>query len=891
MSEKDKSRRKERSKSKEKTSKEKRDRERSATKSRSSSKENRHKDDNSSESHRRSREEKISSRSTTNERRSSKEDKKSSHRKEEKRSSHDKRERTSSKDNKEDHSKERSTHHSSKDGRRESKASISEDNYLAVKAHIEADKMPPLPAKRPPSSSKPVVVQPPPPPPLVQPDDAYVYEDDFEDYSDDFEEDTEDEEDASSNAQKSAGTDANSESISKSSTEKERLQKYGESPMIRRILNRSEPAESEGSKAVERKMTKSPRISSAQRKIDFSNATSTDLDTLSEVSKRYEMLKDLVGMELVYFDFLDLAPVRDYDFYMQMFGDGNRVQTQAQTGEEDLHRDVQTEEIECETKWTQHPPLDELGWGSAIAPNALELVDLNEEDRYLAFYKVNHMQSERLRKFITVAAQVIIELISAPQIEKDLSSMSHRSNLTFSSGYNIFSLGKLANASKVTCVRQNNSQLLVAFFVKESLAEDIVGKSLLVEFKRGEPEAPERVMLCEGEVRCCCYSPDGSSALFAGLADGSCLAFDLQESSSVFEWTLPWPETTNELHLRTPAYDTSYRGTSWKFDRNEEQEAPIVDIHAIGDMQNDSTQSYQVVSINEVGTIYVWAVIHGSSATIDVDFGLRPGATLKMNETDVLKPDKVIMNSTQSYQVVSINEVGTIYVWAVIHGSSATIDVDFGLRPGATLKMNETDVLKPDKVIMNNSLGRPCFIVNSMLPNPLEKRQFLIGTDAGFILNIVRMKGITFSGPRTYKADAGLSNGRVSLYKLNRAIAILVLIPPKSSRKPVTHVQFSPTCQSVFYSIHGDLRLLVWNIATGKSPVAVCDLTSEIQAKVMCTAIWSQKTRRGNEETTFSFLALGLSNGQLQVHALEKINKLETRSSLMELIENLNYKL
>ncbi|VDM47914.1 unnamed protein product [Toxocara canis] len=138
--------------------------------------------------------------------------------------------------------------------RRESKASISEDNYLAVKAHIEADKMPPLPAKRPPSSSKPVVVQPPPPPPLVQPDDAYVYEDDFEDYSDDFEEDTEDEEDASSNAQKSAGTDANSESISKSSTEKERLQKYGESPMIRRILNRSEPAESEGSKAVERKV-------------------------------------------------------------------------------------------------------------------------------------------------------------------------------------------------------------------------------------------------------------------------------------------------------------------------------------------------------------------------------------------------------------------------------------------------------------------------------------------------------------------------------------------------------------------------------------------------------------------------------------------------------------
>uniref|UniRef100_F1L683 WD repeat-containing protein 60 n=1 Tax=Ascaris suum TaxID=6253 RepID=F1L683_ASCSU len=484
-----------------------------------------------------------------------------------------------------------------------------------------------------------------------------------------------------------------------------------------------------------------------------------------------------------------------------------------------------------------------------------KLVDINGEDPYIALYKVDHLHSERLRKFISVAAQVIIELIAAPTTDKQVSSMRHRSDMSFSAGYNIFSLGKLATASKVTCIRHNDNRLLIAFYVNKSLAEDIVDKSLLVEFRCGEPQPPERVMFCESEVRCCCYSPDGSSAVFVGLADGSCVAFDLQEASSKFPSTLPWPETTNDYCLRTAAYDTSFSGVVWKSGKNEEQDAPIVDIHTVGDWENDITQSYQVISINQAGTITIWAIIDGSSM----------GA-----------------------------------------------DMDLGLRPGATLKMSQVDILKPDKVIMNNSMGRLRLIVNAMVPNPLDRSQFLLATDAGFILNIVRMKGITFTGPRIYKADidvtaevlcekisnfnpsiilAGLSNGHVALYKLNRAEAILVLIPPNSSRKPVTHVEFSPRCESVFYSIHGGIRLLVWDIATGKSPMAVCNLEKEFQASVLCTSTWSEKTKRGNDETIFSFLALGLSNGQTQVHTLEKICKSQTQSSFIELVEILNHKL
>lgn len=70
-------------------------------------------------------------------------------------------------------------------------------------------------------------------------------------------------------------------------------------------------------------------------------------------------------------------------------------------------------------------------------------------------------------------------------------------------------------------------------------------------------------------------------------ADGSCVAFDLQEASSKFPSTLPWPETTNDYCLRTAAYDTSFSGVVWKSGKNEEQDAPIVDIHTVGDWENE----------------------------------------------------------------------------------------------------------------------------------------------------------------------------------------------------------------------------------------------------------------------------------------------------------------
>uniref|UniRef100_A0A1I7WR01 FTH domain-containing protein n=1 Tax=Heterorhabditis bacteriophora TaxID=37862 RepID=A0A1I7WR01_HETBA len=80
---------------------------------------------------------------------------------------------------------------------------------------------------------------------------------------------------------------------------------------------------------------------------------------VSESEKRYRKLcfkqYRFSALETFTFVVLDQPPVKDYDFYMELFGDSGKDQTSTQTGEDDMNEEVQTEEQSCDTKWVQHP--------------------------------------------------------------------------------------------------------------------------------------------------------------------------------------------------------------------------------------------------------------------------------------------------------------------------------------------------------------------------------------------------------------------------------------------------------------------------------------------------------------------------------------------------------
>lgn len=75
----------------------------------------------------------------------------------------------------------------------------------------------------------------------------------------------------------------------------------------------------------------------------------------------------------------------------------------------------------------------------------------------------------------------------------------------------------------------------------------------------------------------------GENFFFFFQNDGSCVAFDLTESDSLFKSTLPWPNMNDEVKLRTAAYDTSFKGFLEFDEKCDDHQWPIISIHAIGD--------------------------------------------------------------------------------------------------------------------------------------------------------------------------------------------------------------------------------------------------------------------------------------------------------------------
>uniref|UniRef100_A0A8R1Y5M8 Uncharacterized protein n=1 Tax=Onchocerca volvulus TaxID=6282 RepID=A0A8R1Y5M8_ONCVO len=258
---------------------------------------------------------------------------------------------------------------------------------------------------------------------------------------------------------------------------------------------------------------------SVQRKIDFTNATTVNWEKMSEVERRYKMLKNLIGMEIVQIDLLDHHLICAHDLYVQMFGNNDYTQVQTQTGDDELDCYVQTEEVDKETIWTQIPYSDPQGWGIVNISNGTDYRErFNIDDFEIEHFKVTHFEMEKFRKFISIAGQVFIDIMQSSSNDATKLSLEYRTSLKFSTGYSKFSLGKLVNSAKVTTILHRENQLFVAFYVEQTPNDDIINRSIIVEFDICIPHSPQKILLCNNEVRCLCTSPDGTSAVFVGLA-------------------------------------------------------------------------------------------------------------------------------------------------------------------------------------------------------------------------------------------------------------------------------------------------------------------------------------------------------------------------------------
>lgn len=85
-----------------------------------------------------------------------------------------------------------------------------------------------------------------------------------------------------------------------------------------------------------------------------------------------------------------------------------------------------------------------------------------------------------------------------------------------------------------------------------------------------------------------------------------------------------------------------------------------------------------------------------------------------------------------------------------------------------------------------------------------------------------------------------------------------------------TLFEWSPTNENIFYSINSGEQIIIWksdllNDVMGRtSPIDTYDFYQQYRNRIQCSTTWKNSSGNG-------FMALGLANGEVQVHLLNKI--------------------
>ncbi|XP_059827865.1 cytoplasmic dynein 2 intermediate chain 1 isoform X1 [Hypanus sabinus] len=675
------------------------------------------------------------------------------------------------------------------------------------------------------------------------------YEDDFEDYEDDFEEGEceEEEEEGEEEGQEKevipAQQRAEIEAIQKAITaENEKIS----STLIR---SNQKAYEEEPKKGFEEPKSRVPVRGTC---IDFVAAKQREISSkvAYKQKKRSSELLRLIDLDFsVHFSMFDLPPLNEYDVYIKSFGRSNTKQAFVQSNEDDVDRDVQTDEIETVDKWTQHP-----GEGVLVCGGA------NVGDAFSSDSSIKNIDSRRLINFLRSACQVIAVLLEEDQAEDQASSniqskaaslsVSDRcsqlnTNLPFLHGREVLSL----YFSRV----QRQTLLSVHSLPKESAMVQVANCCIICVWNIWEPSFPQKVLICESEVQSCCFGPGNVLSVFAGTADGSVVAWDLRECSSIHhnlqiggqEWTLRLPTFTTDGILTATNHACAVKAidpvSSASYD-------DYVGLSLLTSQQGSSGLTFQLASLDESGLVNLWVVVELQKADVAgslTDLGLIPGGKMKL-----------------------------------IHSSSIDVISFF-----------------PRNFIQ---LGRPRTLNIKFLPS--DPNHFFIGTDIGLVGHGTR-HGLPAS-PRLYKPQTnnarfaqvtcidlchfgktlflvGCSDGTIRLHSVTNECPILQW-NDSTQASPIQNVLWALTRPGMFFVLDAASHVYVWDLLQDVSkPVAEENLQHD---RIAAMAILGDPEK----PTASSGLMLAKRSGAIEMQYLQKkwsephLNELETLHYLLQ---------
>ncbi|KAM6413160.1 cytoplasmic dynein 2 intermediate chain 1 [Pluvialis apricaria] len=656
------------------------------------------------------------------------------------------------------------------------------------------------------------------------------YEDDFEDYEDDFD-------DAEDKSGEERDVEENLREIPFSRTsEFEEIQRAISAENDRICTSLPKKIENVKKEPIVERQHPSVRNSSCGIFMDFqmANQRQSSRSMASKQKKRSSELLPLIDLDFsVSFSLLDLPPVNEYDMYIRNFGKMNTKQAYVQCNEDNLERDIQTEEVETLEKWTQHPGESALVSGGPT----------NSQDMSMNGALTPKIDSQRLANFLRSACQVIAVLLEEDQVatQPRWKLRSRQTSLSISdSCFQLNTNQPFLHDRKISCLCVSQVQrqtLLSVHGLPEKAGIGLLNrKSIICVWNIWQPSSPQKVLICDSEVVCCCFSPNKPTLVFAGTIDGSLLVWDLREDSRM------------HLHMMISETDWTFRVPTFSTDG----------------ILNSVNHTSPILAVEPVST----------SLCTDQNYGL---SSLSYQEE----------MSGPPFQIASMDENGILNMWVVVELQKVDLagsQTDLGLIPGGKVKLVHSSTME-----LNNSLfpkdvrqRMPQTLTIKFLPS--NPNHFIVGTNIGLVGHSTRhdLKVLPKlfkpqeSGLRSISVNTidffpfgkplflvGCSDGSIRLHQMTSEYPLMQW-NDSTNGQPVIALQWALTRPSVFFVLDASSNIYIWDLLENDLlPVAKQTIPSE---NVVTMALL------GEPEKTNGLLGIALAkeSGQIDIQYVKE---------------------
>ncbi|KAL3117063.1 hypothetical protein niasHT_007466 [Heterodera trifolii] len=657
------------------------------------------------------------------------------------------------------------------------------------------------------------------------------YEDDFEQYESDFDEEA-DEVDGNEEEEKEQKIDINeAEKDGQESREDEKEaddDPVKSSLLLRRIAESGKLRTKEFGKEVRTEV---------RREVNFDDErTSEDLQLHSR-SGQSEAKNGERAANLM-------------DFYMELVGKREgKAQAFTQMPEHRLTIGTQTERAENETKETQRS-------GDGTEEKSAEKGGQQNAKHWAEGSKSGG--TRRLNIFLKAVEHLVDGVLSLAHTSATdhRPMLQHNSNLAFSSRFSAFSLSNAFFKEGRLCAMavKDPHTIAAVLFVPKSDDLRLHRKSFVAEFTLESPELqPQRFLRCEQEVTVFRYAPDNFSAAFAGLKDGSILAWDLlaDERSSqrmiLAKGATSTPPsesaafTKSHLSVLLPCFDTAFCSLS---------------SNSQGDARSRAT----------IGTKQQRHRHFRSTAIGGTDGTEMPSAIVAMEifDNEVKAPGVLA-------QLVTLSESGTVRWWTALDNQQQRVSsADFDSADQSPYEDRQQIKMVP--LFATKCFGGRLKIAGAFATCMAlgTKGKVLVGTSAGQIVSIGRGGG---AENECMNYSSGTTEGA--------ECEEIVNIRPCPSENGIFAVITSK--RLLFFEQSVLVNLWKQKRDTERLQSSECDLRGELKAKVRGTMAWND--RKGS-----AFVAFLLSNDQIQVHCLEKGHSSDNKNATAHFIEKIRSK-